>query len=117
MYRIKIQLDDISSTEAMLLRKMIKSEIEASYGMIDNIERWLAEATDKEDRIGYAANIQIRLDYIKILEMLFKSFETELEDEDCESCLYQELEWDKEPCDGCTAGGDTNCYKPSIERR
>ena len=35
----------------------------------------------------------------------------------CESCLHQELEWDEEPCDGCTVGGDTNHYKPSMGRR
>ena len=35
----------------------------------------------------------------------------------CESCLHQELEWDEEPCDGCTVGGDKNHYKPSIGRR
>ena len=35
----------------------------------------------------------------------------------CESCLHQELEWDEEPCDGCTVGGDTNHYEPAMERR
>ena len=80
MYRIKIQLDDISSTEAMWLRKMIKSEIDDEKGTIDNIELWLAGTTDKEERSMYAANIQMHKDYIKILEALFKSFETELEE-------------------------------------
>lgn len=33
----------------------------------------------------------------------------------CETCQYSSLDWDEEPCDSCTMGGETNHYKPSAQ--
>lgn len=33
----------------------------------------------------------------------------------CDTCRYVGLEWDEEPCDSCTRGGETNHYKPSVQ--
>ena len=31
----------------------------------------------------------------------------------CNTCRYLNLEWDADPCDSCTMGGESNHYKPS----
>ena len=33
----------------------------------------------------------------------------------CKTCRYNGKEWDEEPCDSCTMGGDNNHYKPSVQ--
>lgn len=33
----------------------------------------------------------------------------------CNTCRYRNLEWDEEPCDSCTMGGESNYYKPSAQ--
>lgn len=48
-------------------------------------------------------------DVIRELENL-PSAQTE---HSCESCRYNNLEWDEEPCDSCTAVGETNHWKPA----
>lgn len=30
----------------------------------------------------------------------------------CALCQYNDLEWDEEPCDSCTMGGENNHFKP-----
>ena len=34
---------------------------------------------------------------------------------DCQTCRYNSLEWNEEPCDSCTMGGESNHYKPLIQ--
>lgn len=34
---------------------------------------------------------------------------------DCDTCRYNNLEWDEEPCDSCTAGGESCHWKPSVQ--
>ena len=33
----------------------------------------------------------------------------------CETCRYNGLNWDEEPCDSCTNGGENNHWKPSAQ--
>ena len=33
----------------------------------------------------------------------------------CALCQYNDLEWDEEPCDSCTMGGENNHFKPSAQ--
>ena len=33
----------------------------------------------------------------------------------CDSCRYNDLEWDQEPCDSCTVVGENCHYKPSAQ--
>lgn len=33
----------------------------------------------------------------------------------CDTCRYNGLEWDEEPCDSCTMGGESCHWKPSAQ--
>lgn len=77
MRDITIKLENVSSTELLWMRKMLMDEISDCRDDIDNNELWIKGAKDKEEIIGYQANIQMIKDYIETL----KTIKTVLEGE------------------------------------
>lgn len=35
----------------------------------------------------------------------------------CDTCKYEDAEWDERPCNDCTIGGGTNYWEPKEEQR
>lgn len=77
MKDITIKLENVSSTELIWLRKMLIDEISDCREDINNNELWIKGAKDKEEIIGYQANIQMIKDYIETLEKIKKALEEE----------------------------------------
>lgn len=77
MRDITIKLETLAPQEAIWLRKMLMDEISDCRDDIDNNELWIKGAKDKDEVIGYQANIQMIKDYIETL----KTIKTVLEGE------------------------------------
>lgn len=83
-----------------------------------DIEVWINELPSAEPERVVCAEVKLSKEEIQeavddaVKKMMAEMAEPERK---CDSCRYRNLEWDEEPCDSCTGGGESCHYKPEPE--
>ena len=82
------------------------SEINCNNCAISDFKESLCKRCDEMKRLGRAEDIE---------KLIIECLPSAQPTHDCDTCRYRNLEWDEEPCDSCTAGGENNHWKPSAQ--